>query len=253
MKKLLIASAMMAVSAQAQYAPSNTVVVTSDGGQRDLQSGEICRRNDQGYIVCQQISSAIAPAVAAPAQATGLRVWDTIAPQYPSNLPISESFCLKKKEWVLAKFAQGADSGNVNKMVESYYWKGRTEGQEIPIVDRLSQVAVSGQWQRSYVAQWSGSKRDMHKIPIYVRWVPAESSHPTLYFSLRNDQECWFLEMIDNPGETVLVRGAMSDPDGQVVGERDAPAPSETVEPPSVDQTDSPNSEKTQTNYVQVN
>lgn len=250
MKKLLIASAMMAVSAQAQYAPSNTVVVTSDGGQRDLQSGEICRRNDQGYIVCQQISSAIAPAVAAPAQATGLRVWDTIAPQYPSNLPISESFCLKKKEWVLAKFARGAYSGNVNKMVESYYWTGLTEEQEFPIVDRLSQAAVSGQWQRSYVAQWSGSQRDMRKAPIYVRWVPDDSAHPTLYFALRNDQECWFLEMVGNPGETVRVRGAMGNPDGQVVGERDGP-PVDQSQP--VDSQPQESSEDTQTNYVRVN
>lgn len=207
MKRLLVAGVLLVgVSAHAQYSPSASV----DGSiEQAMHAGEVCKRNSEGYVVCQYIGSSVAEEPPAPTLAQGVRTWGGIDPQFPANMPPDQKYCLKKKEHVLAKFALGAAVGNANALAETYYWNGFTDETSLPIVERLQSVAVSGHWERSYVEQWDGPEKAIARVPIYVRWVTDDSTLPILHFTLRQDAEfgCWFLQGVSPPSETVQIHG----------------------------------------------
>lgn len=227
----------------AQYSSANYVVqdnanannssVDGSNVEQNMYAGEVCKRNEEGLIVCKYIGTGNGQgSLLQPSLAHGFLTWEALQPRWPDKMPIDQQFCLKKKEHVLAKFVMGAYSGNLNKLLDTYYWGGHTDETSLVVMERLAQVMAVGHWERSRLNNWDGPKSFENKYPIYVRWVTDNTKLPILHFTLRQDQGCWFLNETRTPSDTVQADGVYSE--GRILFQNNSDGvSSQTVQPDS--------------------
>ena len=196
-----------------------------------VQAGQMCRRMSDGHIECRTVNDIIQQPQWASDVATGIRVWDTIAPQASGDL--QQRFCSRKKEYVLAHFQQSVNAHDLNGVIETYHWRGKGQEQAMALVDRLERLPAEGVLERSYVVQWTGSEEDLGRIPVYVRWAAFDPAIPFAYFAMRRDQGCWFMEFVGTPDEEVRMEHMLARNDGMVVNQIELDAQAADQEQPS--------------------
>lgn len=152
-----------------------------------LSPGQVCTINIQGDLECQNMS-------AEPEYATGERVWSDIYPHFKPN-PHAPT-CHLKKEHLLSAFSNAITSQDINKIIETYHWEGKTISQSKDIIEKLSLISPNGQWQRSYIVNWTGPSSLIDDLDVYVRWDQEDVSHS---FSFQKTLDCWFLEFTPPP------------------------------------------------------
>ena len=103
------------------------------------------------------------------------------------------------------RFSQAMLSGDLNKIIGAYQWRGKVDEQADPIIERLAALPPQGQWEQSAIGMWSGPDDTPKKVPVYWRWSDGTS---TTYFSMQKVDGCWFVEFSSNPGESVVIEGS---------------------------------------------
>lgn len=129
------------------------------------------------------------------------RVWLgwTEAETYPDPLIDEPGYCAASTGRIRDRFEKALLTGDINKVIATYHWAGKTDSSATPIIDRLSQIGVNGQWERTFVSVWTGVEDTPRKAPTFWRWNDGVSY---TYFSMRKFNDCWFLEFSGNPGES---------------------------------------------------
>lgn len=122
----------------------------------------------------------------------------------PDPLLEVPGFCARSPGRARYRFWLASQSGDLNKVVESYQWRGKNEEQSLPILDRLATVTSQGHWERSVVGMWSGADDTPKKAPVFWRWVDQGG---VMNLALRSVDGCWFVEFASDPGESVTVDG----------------------------------------------
>lgn len=190
------------------------VAATTALGLATAQEMVVCPTGDPTQ--CVSVTSAgqapgapgelVDPLAAAPTPKVGQAwlEWRTAKEQIDPLLPLP-GMCALSAGRARYRFSQALLSGNPNRVVESYQWRGKGEDQAEPIIERLLAIPVDGHWERSVIGMWSGPDDTPKKVPIYWRWTNETS---TTYFAMRKVDDCWFLEFAGHPGESVVVDGS---------------------------------------------
>lgn len=179
---------------------------------------------DQCITVDPQAPPAVPPPPDMPSAPTGAgQAWLEWRPAKEEIDPLFQApgVCAWTPGRARYRFTQAMLSGDLNKVVGTYQWRGKAEEQADPIIERLAAIPAQGQWERSAIGMWSGPDDTPKKVPAYWRWSDGTS---TTYFSMQKIDGCWFVEFSSNPGESVVI-------DGASVRQAPASAPSTETEP----------------------
>lgn len=163
-----------------------------------LLPGEVCNLNNFGDLECINTNQSIA---------IGKRVWADINPKGKINTLAPT--CHLKKEHLLSAFIDAVQSQDINKIIDTYHWEGKSSSQANEIIERLSTISPQGQWQRSYIINWNGKKSLLDDFDVFVRWKQWSDDEP-VNFSFNKTLDCWFLEFTTPPASTVSIEGERS-------------------------------------------
>lgn len=122
------------------------------------------------------------------------------------------------------RFARAAMEQDLNALLTAYQWRGKTDAQATPIIDRLSQIGAHGSWESSTVGMWTGPAGVEAKVPTHWRWA---WDGQVAYLAMRKIDDCWFVEFAANPGDMVEI------PIDKM--RRTQAEPQDTPQPPRVD------------------
>ncbi len=99
------------------------------------------------------------------------------------------------------RFEQAMQANDLNALVATYQWRGKTEASAESIIERLAQLPIDGTWESSFVSGWTGEEDPDH-FPTYWRW--GKNGH-TQAFSAQQVSGCWFLEFAGTAPEVVAL------------------------------------------------
>lgn len=184
--------------------PQNDLNTTIES---QINSGEICQKNEIGVIICNSIDNIVEEPE--PALATGTLSWEEIFPIIP-EIPMDLKFCLKKKEHVLANFENSVNNKNINGIIDTINWKGKSVNYSYAKIEDLEKNIGEGYWEKSNVINWNGPVEKIKEYPIYVRWVNKNNENE-YYFTMINIDTCWFLDIQEKPNDLVEIEGVFSE------------------------------------------
>ena len=102
------------------------------------------------------------------------------------------------------RFAMAMQSGDLNKILESYDWRGKSSADAEHLSDRLAALPRNGAWERSVVSGWTGEDPDASPLAAdHWRW---NVGGQLTYFNMRKVDDCWFIAFGDPPGMHEIVR-----------------------------------------------
>ena len=179
------------VGGRAQYQLEN-----ENKNEHTLLPGQICNLNHFGDLECVDTQQK--------EDAFGKRVWADINPREGIN-NLSPT-CHLKKEHLLHAFDSAVKSGDINNLIDVYHWEGKTIKDADNIIQQLSLISSSGQWQRSYIINWTGRKSLIDDFDVFIRWKQWSEDNP-VNFSFQKTLDCWFLEFVDPPPTIVTMEG----------------------------------------------
>lgn len=100
------------------------------------------------------------------------------------------------------RFARAVREQNLNALLATYHWRGKTDAQATVIIDRLSRVGIHGQWEASTVGMWTGPAGVRAKVKTHWRWAGDEAQ---MHLAMRQVDQCWFVELTSSPGEMIEI------------------------------------------------
>lgn len=163
----------------------------------------VCVRASDGscqWVPQVEVSSSISPpSVPAGAQPTldqgnaASDVWFDWRAENPHPDPLmgKPGVCAKTAERARYRFLVAMQSGNLNKVIESYDWHGKSSIEAEHLTDRLAALPVNGDWERSVVSGWTGNDPGTSaKSNPHWRW---SGPNGVTYFQMHEVNECWFI------------------------------------------------------------
>lgn len=102
------------------------------------------------------------------------------------------------------RFEMAMQSGNLNKVIESYDWRGKKTADAERITERLGMLPRNGVWERSVVSGWAGTDGEASSLAsTHWRW---NAGQHVAYFRMRKVDDCWFIAFGDQPATSAIVR-----------------------------------------------
>lgn len=102
------------------------------------------------------------------------------------------------------RFEMAMQSGDLNKLIETYDWRGKKTADAERITDRLTSLPRNGLWERSVVSGWSGPDAEVSSLAAtHWRW---NAGQQVAYFRMRKVDDCWFVAFGDQPAASIIVR-----------------------------------------------
>jgi hypothetical protein len=207
MKRLLLpclASALIVLSAWAQD-PLTVCQRASDGTCTWVQQDADVL---QDWIAFEQGTPYVSPHSDEPA--TVFFEWQA---EHPAADPLIKVLgtCARRPEYARSRFVVAMESNDLNRLLGTYNWRGKTDSDAEGLIERLNSLPPSGQWQKTVVSSSFGEESDMEKAPTHWRW--SDGAALTNFKMVRVDG-CWFVEFSSDPGQSAILhkKGSPSSP-----------------------------------------
>lgn len=111
--------------------------------------------------------------------------------------------CARRPEFARYRFSAAMESNDLNRLIATYNWRGQTASSSEGLIEKISALPVSGEWERSVFSSSLGDLSNVEAPPIYWRWRDGPSIS---YFAMKQVEGCWFVEFASNPGESIVLR-----------------------------------------------
>ena len=110
--------------------------------------------------------------------------------------------CARKAEYARHRFAMAMGSNELNRLLGTYNWRGKTDADAEGLIDRLGKLPPVGGWQKTVVSSSFGETENTDKPPVHWRWSDGNIS---ANFKMVRVDGCWFVEFGSDPGQSATL------------------------------------------------